>query len=264
VVLYIKFLKELKMSERSKLEQVLEFLLAEDNERAEELLHEYVVETARFEYERILDEDEVVESKDEDEDEDEDAVEEAVESDEEEAVEEDFEDVSEIIDEADPEDDMMADVADDEDDEDDHHADVGGDDALEDKVDELEDELEDLRAEFEKLMGDSDADDAEDMDMDAPEMEEESVEYDLDEEVVEEDDDEVVEEATKMSDTVAEPKGGEADSNESPYTNAPKPTAVQNGNTGPVKAKDGGMGDQSASAKDHTPTDNIKVEPKKA
>ena len=49
------------MSERSKLEQVLEFLLAEDNERAEELLHEYVVETARAEYERILDEDEVVE-----------------------------------------------------------------------------------------------------------------------------------------------------------------------------------------------------------
>ena len=35
------------MSERSKLEQVLEFLLAEDNERAEVLLHEYVVETAR-------------------------------------------------------------------------------------------------------------------------------------------------------------------------------------------------------------------------
>ena len=47
------------MSERSKLEQVLEFLLAEDNERAEELLHEYVVETARKEYERILDDAEV-------------------------------------------------------------------------------------------------------------------------------------------------------------------------------------------------------------
>ena len=47
------------MSERSKLEQVLEFLLAEDNDRAEELLHEYVVETARKEYERILDESEV-------------------------------------------------------------------------------------------------------------------------------------------------------------------------------------------------------------
>ena len=47
------------MSERSKLEQVLEFLLAEDNERAEELLHEYVVETARKEYERILDESDI-------------------------------------------------------------------------------------------------------------------------------------------------------------------------------------------------------------
>ena len=257
------------MSERSKLEQVLEFLLAEDNERAEELLHEYVVETARSEYERILDEDEVVESKDEDEDEDE-AVEEAVDSEEEEAVEEDFAEVSEIIDEADPEDDMMADVADDEDgEEEDHHADVGGDEALEDKVDELEDELEDLRAEFEKLMGDSDSEDGEeaemdmDMDMEAPEMEEESIEYDLDEEVVEEDDEEVVEEATKLSDNVAEPKGGDSEG-ESPFTKAPKPTQVKNGNQGPVKAKDGGMGDQSASAKDHTPTDNIKVEPKKA
>ena len=53
-----------------------------------------------------------------------------------------------------------------------------------------------------------------DMDMDEPEMEEESVEYDLDEEVVEEED-EVVEEATKLSDNVAEPKGGDADNNES-------------------------------------------------
>lgn len=44
------------MSRTSKLEQVLELLLNEDNERAEELLHEYVVETARAEYERILDE----------------------------------------------------------------------------------------------------------------------------------------------------------------------------------------------------------------
>ena len=57
-----------------------------------------------------------------------------------------------------------------------------------------------------------------------PEMEEESVEYDLDEEVVEEEDDEVVEEATKLSDNVAdmgakEPmKGGQADNNESPFT----------------------------------------------
>ena len=91
------------MSERSKLEQVLEFLLAEDNERAEELLHEYVVETARQEYERILDEDEVVEETKEDDDSEEEAVEESAEETEEEAVEE-------TIDQADPEADFISDV----------------------------------------------------------------------------------------------------------------------------------------------------------
>ena len=84
----------------------------------------------------------------------------------------------------------------------------GEEEELEDKVDELESELEDLRAEFEKLLSGDEAGDEEiegaeevepmgDMGME-PEMEEESVEYDLDEEV-EEDDDEVVEEATKLS-----------------------------------------------------------------
>ena len=100
------------MSERSKLEQVLELLLAEDNERAEELLHEYVVETARSEYERILDEDEVVE---ETESEEEEAVEESEES-EEEAVEESEESeedaVEEAIDASDPEADFVSDVED--------------------------------------------------------------------------------------------------------------------------------------------------------
>jgi hypothetical protein len=103
--------------------------------------------------------------------------------------------------------------------------------------------------------------DMDDMDME-PEMEEESVEYDLDEEVVDEED-EVVEEATKLSDNVAEPKGGDADNNESPFTKAPKHTRVD-GAGAPVKAKDGSEGVKGESAKDHTPTDNIKVEPKKA
>ena len=45
------------MSEsRTKLEQILELLLAEDNAKAEEMLHEYVVSKARTEYERVLDE----------------------------------------------------------------------------------------------------------------------------------------------------------------------------------------------------------------
>ena len=58
-----------------------------------------------------------------------------------------------------------------------------------------------------------------DMEDDMEEMPEESVEYDLDEA---QDEDDVVEEATKLSDNVAEPKGGEADKKESPLTSAPK------------------------------------------
>ena len=46
------------MSEsRTQLENILELLLAEENEKAEELLHEYVVAKARAEYEKVLDED---------------------------------------------------------------------------------------------------------------------------------------------------------------------------------------------------------------
>jgi hypothetical protein len=249
------------MSERSKLEQVLEFLLAEDNERAEELLHEYVVETARQEYERILDEDEVVaETKDEDESEEE-AVEETVETDDEEAVEE-------TIDQADPEADFISDVeeADDEIESDEvgemeidgeGEEEEGEGEELEDKVDELESELEDLRAEFEKLLSDDESGDEE--------IEGESVEYDLDEEVAE-DDDEVVEEATKLQDAVAAPKGGDAGEGESPFTKQPKGTSVSspNGAGNPVKTTDGSEGNKGEGAKVNPTTDNIKVEPKKA
>ena len=251
------------MSERNKLEQVLELLLAEDNERAEELLHEYVVETARAEYERILDEDEVVETEETEEE----AVEESEES-EEEAVEE-------AIDDSDPEADFVSDVEDTDAGIDDDEIggfgseeEAGEEEDLEDKVDSLEDELEDLRAEFEKLLSGEEEGEGEeelpvdmDMEMDMEQPEEESIEYDLDEEV--EEDEEVVEEATKLSDNVAAPKGGEADNKESPLTKKPSATVVT-GAGDPVSVKDGGEGKKGESAKDHTPTDNIKVEPKKA
>ena len=45
-----------------KLESILELLLAEENEKAEELLHEYVVDKAREQYESLLD-DEVEEEE---------------------------------------------------------------------------------------------------------------------------------------------------------------------------------------------------------
>jgi len=99
--------------------------------------------------------------------------------------------------------------------------------------------------------------------MDDMEMEEESVEYDLDEEVVEEDDEEVVEEATKLSDNVAEPKGGEGEG-ESPFTKAPKHSKVE-GAGAPVKAKDGSEGNHGdVNPSDSGASSNLKVEPKKA
>jgi hypothetical protein len=103
------------------------------------------------------------------------------------------------------------------------------------------------------------------MDADMGDMEDEldleSVEYDLDEA---EESDEVVEEATKLQDKVADPKGGASDAEgESPFTKAPKHTKVASQGA-PVKGKDGGEGNKGESAKDNTPTDNIKVEPKKA
>ena len=141
----------------------------------------------------------------------------------------------------------------------------GHDGDLEDKVDEIEDELEDLEAEFEKLLADEeegedmpkDEDEAE-MDME-DQMDLESVEYDLDEEVAEESD-EVVEEATKLSDNVAMPSAPADDNKDAPLPSGG--SKVEDAGS-PVKSKDGGEGNHGDSAKDHTPSDNIKVEPKK-
>ena len=97
------------------------------------------------------------------------------------------------------------------------------------------------------------------MDME-DELDLESVEYDLDE--VAEEDGEVVEEATKLQDNaenMAE-KSEKADNVDAPLPSGG--SKVEDAGS-PVKAKDGGEGDHGESAKDHTPSDNIKVEPKK-
>lgn len=244
------------MSEsRAKLEQILDLLLAEENDKAEEMLHEYVVAKARSEYERVLE----------------------AEDDVEESAEETDESVEETIDQSnDFEDDILADESEIESDEtglseegDEEEGDEEGEGDLEDKVDELEDELEALKAEFDKLMADemdepehADMDDAEEIDMDSEGDDEmmDSVEYDLDEET--EEDSEVVEEATKLSDNVAAPKAPDADASNGASPVAKKKAGWETGS--PVKAKDGSAGDMGANkAKDHTPTSNIKVEPKK-
>lgn len=245
------------MSEsRNKLEQILELLLAEDNAKAEEMLHEYVVSKARAEYERVLDESE-------------EEVEETSDSEDDEAVQETIDQSNDF------EDDILADENEIESDEagfdeNDHEKEYDGDkdegdDDLEDKVDELESELEDLRAEFEKLMSGEEGD--MDMDMDDEEEVEMDMDMDMDDEndmmdSVEYDLDEVVEEATKLQNNVAAPKAPNADASNGVSPVAKRKAGWQTGS--PVKANDGSEGNKGAnSAKDHTPTSNIKVEPKK-
>ena len=213
----------------NKFEQMLERLINEDREGAEELFHEIVVERSREIYEGLLESDlEIDETEDEEVDEtaDEEVEEAADDDDDDEEMDEGF-DLDEFEVEADddmggdPADDMMADLGMD-DGEDDMDMDDGedeGDEELEDRVVDLEDALDDLKAEFEKMMAGDEGEDDMDMDMDMgadddeseEEPEEEAFAFeaedddDDDDEEVDETADEDVEEAykkkSKKSDT---------------------------------------------------------------
>ena len=206
------------MADTNKFEQMLELLVNEDKEGAEALFHEIVVEKSRDIYESLLeDEAEIDEATDEEVDESSDeetneasdeevdeATDEEVDEAKDEEVDEGF-DLDEFEVEADPMDDAGEDKTDD------MMSDLGMDDEgeegddepegdVEDRVEDLEDALEDLKAEFEKMMGDEDAGDEEEMpDMDGEEgdeAEEEAVAFESSDEEVEEATDEEVDEAS--------------------------------------------------------------------
>ena len=216
------------MSDIKKFEEMLDRLVNEDKEGAQELFHEIVVEKSRDIYESLLEndldddeaveeatDDEVEESDDEDLDEaDDDEVEES----DDEELDEDF-NLDEFEVEADPMaamggdagDDMMGDVEMPAPDAMDGEE---GEEELEDRVMDLEDALDDLKAEFDKMMSDEDGEDGEgddamdmdmDMDMDAPADDEAG---DDDEEAEEayafEADEDEVEEGTKEPKTATE------------------------------------------------------------
>ena len=158
------------MADLNKFEKMLELLVNEDKEAAQELFHEIVVEKSRDIYESLLeDEDDVEEATDEevdesaDEEDDEDEVDEATD----EEVDESDEDLDENFSldtfevEADDEeaDDAGDEEADDMDMGDEEEGEEEGGD-MEDRVEDLEDALDDLKAEFEKMMaGDDEGDD---------------------------------------------------------------------------------------------------------
>ena len=128
------------MTDRSKFEQMLDYLINEDKEKAKEIFHDIVVEKSREIYENLLQDD--FEEED---------MEEGME---EEDMEEAFGDDEEGGDDmgGDPSDDLMGDTEmDDEEGDEEGGDDMGGD--IEDRVMDLEDALDELKAEFEQMMG---------------------------------------------------------------------------------------------------------------
>jgi len=209
----------MKKESVDKFQQMLEYLVNEDQEKAESLFHDIVVEKSRQIYEDLLAEelaDDEIEEADE---------EEVEESDEDEEVAEDFDldefDVEEAPMGGDPADDMEMDMDADDMDADDMEMDMdadGDEPATQDDIKDLEAELADLKAEFEELMSDMDGDEDmdmgsdegdDDMDMDDENMDKESVDNhgyyeeneveESDDEEVEESDDEEVEESQPLS-----------------------------------------------------------------
>lgn len=163
------------MTDRSKFEQMLEYLISEEQEKAKEIFHQLVVEKSRQIYESILEEDF-----------------------QEEEVEEGMEVTFRETDDEDPEmeaaDDEMDMMGGDDDGDiggdatDDFMGDLEGDDEegmdgaegegdIEDRVVDLEDALDDLRAEFEQMMSDDDGEETDDsMDDEEPADDEEEPE----------------------------------------------------------------------------------------
>lgn len=133
----------------SKYEQLIEYIINEQEDKARELFHQIVVEKSREIYESLIDEQDLeevggneVESMVDEITGDEEGLDEG----DEEAL-----DVEMDADEDGTDDSLDLDM--DMDDAGDHHADMGGEEELEDRVMDLEDALDELKAEFDALMG---------------------------------------------------------------------------------------------------------------
>ena len=159
------------MADRTTLEQMLEHLVNDEQEKAEELFHEYVVSKSREIYETLIEDE--MKDEDEDEDKDEDVEEAASDEDaEDEQVDEEFEDIA--IEGGD--DDMGGMGGDETDDLEAELGDEGGEDDLSEKEpDELLTDLEaivgELQAKFDEMEGGDDMGDDEMKDSIEPELE---------------------------------------------------------------------------------------------
>jgi hypothetical protein len=146
----------------NRFEQLIEYVINDEEAKAKELFHDIVVEKSREIYENLMQEESEEESEEELDEAKEEELDEAEEEIEEgmmggDAADDLIDDVemeeeSDINMEAEGEEEMDVDMETG----DDHHADVGGEEELEDRVMDLEDKLDELMAEFESLMGNDD------------------------------------------------------------------------------------------------------------
>jgi hypothetical protein len=139
----------------SKFEQLIEYVINDEEAKAKELFHDIVVEKSREIYENLMQEEAEEIEEEANEELDEDA----------EEIEEGMGDIEEMGGTGDAAENFMDEVEVEEegmmegDDEEDHHDDMGGNEGLEDRVVDLEDKLDELMAEFEAMMdGEGDAD----------------------------------------------------------------------------------------------------------
>jgi hypothetical protein len=146
----------------NKFEQLIEFVINDDEQKARELFHDIVVEKSREIYENLMNEEEEDLDEADENEEDEEELDESfgdagadasdnlindVEADEESGMAEDEEEDSEFDDEAEEDgEDLTHDIEAD-------HDEMGGEEDLEDRVVDLEDKLDELMAEFEAMMG---------------------------------------------------------------------------------------------------------------
>ena len=151
----------------NKFEQLIEYVINDEEQKARALFHDIVVGKSREIYESLMaEEEEVDEAKDADEDKDEldegdmggDAADDLIDDVEAEEQDDMSMEAEGDNDEEEVDVEMDADVEGD----DDHHADIGGEEELEDRVMDLEDKLDELMAEFESLMGGDDMGDGDD------------------------------------------------------------------------------------------------------
>ena len=243
-------------TKKSDLEKILEHLVNEDSEKAESLLHEYIVAKSRSIYESVVNDED-----DEDEDMDEEVCEDF-------GGDEKADFISDI--EADG-DDIETDEVNNGEVEDD--SDEGEEKEPEERIEDLESQLEQLRTEFETLMN---------QEMEEPYHDEESFSGDYSSEEGQESEMDMdmdmdmdnMNEATKLQDEVSVSMDKEGQyvgtgknsknakvNTKSTYSDAAR---KEKSGPGPVDFTKGNsdMSGSAESAKDHTPSDNIGEDPK--